>query len=116
MCHSTQSSYINRRQQTEIYVYIYKSKNEIPVTVSFADIQYRSYKSFSFKYDVVLATKYISHKFLHHSILPEFIKTHNLYTTKSWFFAIKATCYIIGTTNQKVHLITSITRNRNRLA
>ena len=42
---------------------------------------------------------------------PEFIKTHNLYTTKSWFFAIKAACYIIGTTNQKgiyLHLLLKI--------
>ena len=97
MCHSTQSSYINRRQQTEIYVYIYKSKNEIPVTVSFADVQYHSYESFSFKYDVVLVTKYISHEFSSPLHPLEFIKTLNLYTTKSRFFAIKAACYIIGT-------------------
>ena len=37
----------------------------------FADIQYCSYKSFSFKYDALLATKYISYKSLHHSILQE---------------------------------------------
>ena len=37
------SQYINRRQQTEIYVYMYKSKNEIPVTVFVADVQYRSH-------------------------------------------------------------------------
>ena len=35
----------------------------------FADIQYCSYKSFSFKYDALLATKYISYKSLYHSIL-----------------------------------------------
>ena len=37
----------------------------------FADIQYCSYKSFSFKYDALLATKYISYKSLYHSILQE---------------------------------------------
>ena len=68
MCHSTQSSYINRRQQTEIYVYIYiNPKNEIPVTVSFADVQYHSHESFSFKYNVVLVTKYISNEFSSHT-------------------------------------------------
>ena len=51
----------------------------------FADIQYCSYKSFSFKYDALLVTKYISYKSLYHSIFPEFFKTHHLNTTKSWF-------------------------------
>ena len=49
------------------YKYI-KSKNEVPVTVSFADVQYCSYNSFSFKYDKILSIRYTSNKFLPHSI------------------------------------------------
>ena len=51
------------------YKYI-KSKNEVPVTVPFADVQYDSYNSFSFKYDERLVITYISNKFLSHSIHP----------------------------------------------
>ena len=51
------------------YKYI-KSKNEVPVTVSFADVQYCSYNSFSFKYDKILSIRYTSNKFLPHSIHP----------------------------------------------
>ena len=68
---SQHTEFIYKQKTTNLrYIYIYKSKNEIPVTVSFVDVQYHSQESFSFKYDVILVTKYISNEFLHHSILP----------------------------------------------
>ena len=95
-------------------MYIYIIQNEIPVTVSFADIQYHSYESFSFKSDVVLVTKYISYKFLHHSILTSSSKLITYILLRVGLFAIKAACYIIGTTNQKgiyLHLLLKIKIN-----
>ena len=92
------SQYISRRQQTEIYVYMYKSKNEIPVTVFVADVQYHSHLKLQLQIWYGTSNKiYFKISFLHTLHPPEFIKTFNLYTTKSRFFAIKVACYIIGT-------------------